>query len=53
MTQADRPEVREVYESVKDEFKELGIDLRLVSAVTHDGLEELMLELFQRLETGT
>ena len=53
MTQADRPEVREAYESVKEEFKELGIDLRLVSAVTHDGLEALMLDLFQRLETGT
>lgn len=52
MTQADRPEVLEAYETAKVEFKEAGIDLRLVSAVTHLGLDELMLELFQRLETG-
>ncbi len=52
MTQADRPEVLEAYESAKPEFAELGIDLQLVSAVTHQGLDELMLELFQRLEVG-
>jgi len=52
MTQADRPEVVEAYETVKVEFQELGIDLRLVSAVTHAGLDDLMLDLFQRLETG-
>jgi GTP-binding protein len=53
MTQADRPEVVEAYETVKEEFRELGIDLRLVSAVTHAGLDDLMLDLFQRLETGS
>ena len=52
MTQADRPEVVEAYATAKEEFKELGIDLRLVSAASHQGLDELMLELFQRLETG-
>jgi GTP-binding protein len=53
MTQADRPEVLEAYETAKVEFAELGIDLRLVSAVTHAGIDDLMLDLFQRLETGT
>jgi GTP-binding protein len=50
MTQADRPEVVEAYATAREEFKALGIDLKLVSAVTHQGLDELMLELFQRLE---
>ncbi len=35
------------------EFAALGIELRLVSAVTHAGLDDLMLELFERLQTGT
>jgi GTP-binding protein len=49
MTQADRPEVQEAYLAAKPEFAALGIELRLVSAVTHAALDDLMAELFERL----
>ncbi len=52
MTQADRPEVREVHEKVAPDFAALGIELRLVSAATHEHLDDLMRELFERLESG-
>jgi GTP-binding protein len=52
MTQADRPEVQEAYEQVKDEFKALGIELRLVSSATHAGLDDLMAEIYEHLQTG-
>jgi len=39
MTQADRPEVKEAYARVAPEFAALGIELRLVSAATHERLE--------------
>ena len=32
-----------------DEFKKLGVELRLVSAATHRGLNELMQELSEKL----
>jgi GTP-binding protein len=51
MTQADRPEVQEAYELAKPEFAAIGIDLRLVSAASHAGLDDLMAELFERLST--
>jgi GTP-binding protein len=51
MTQADRPEVVEAYEAAREEFAALGIELRLVSAVTHAGLDDLMRELYERLES--
>jgi len=51
MTQADRPEVTEAYESVKAEFEALGIELWLVSAASHAGLDDLMRELHERLES--
>lgn len=49
MTKADLPDVREAYPSVRAEFEKLGIQLRLVSAVTHAGLDELMQELSEQL----
>ena len=49
MTKADLPEVREAYETAREEFAKLGIELRLVSAATHDGLEDLMRELSEKL----
>jgi GTP-binding protein len=49
MTKADLPEVREAYPHVKSEFETIGIALRLVSAVTHEGLDDLMHELGEQL----
>jgi hypothetical protein len=49
MTQADRPEVQEAYLEAKPGFAALGLELRLVSAVTHAGLDDLMAELFERI----
>lgn len=49
MTRADLPEVREAYLEAKPEFAELGIDLRLVSAVTREGIQDLMQELAEKL----
>jgi GTP-binding protein len=52
MTQADRPEVQEAYEIAKEEFKALGIDVRLVSSVTHAGINDLMAEVYERIQQG-
>lgn len=51
MTQADRPEVVEAHAEAVPEFAKLGIELRLISAATHAGLDDLMRELFERLES--
>lgn len=45
MTQADIPEVREGYETAKAEFAAEGIELRLISAPTREGIEQLLWEL--------
>jgi GTPase len=52
MTQADRPEVQEAYELAKPDFAELGLELRLVSSVTHAGIDDLMQEVFERIQVG-
>jgi GTP-binding protein len=52
MTQADRPEVQEAYAAVKPEFAALGIELRLVSSATHAGLDDLMAEIYERVQIG-
>jgi GTP-binding protein len=52
MTQADRPEVQEAYAAVKPEFEAEGIALRLVSSVTHAGIDDLMAEVFERIQRG-
>jgi GTP-binding protein len=49
MTKADLPDVRDTYERVKPEFLALGIQLRLISAATHAGLDDLMYELGEHL----
>jgi GTPase len=51
MTQADRPEVVEAHAAAVPEFAAIGIELRLVSAASHAGLDDLMRELFERLES--
>ena len=52
MTQADRPEVQEAYAVAKDEFKAIGVELRLVSSVTHAGIDDLMAEIYERIQMG-
>ena len=49
MTKADLPEVREAYPTVRAEFQKLGKELRLISAATHEGTEDLMRELLEQL----
>lgn len=49
LTKADLPDVLEAYPTLVQDFKNLGVDLRLVSAATHQGLTELMQELSEKL----
>lgn len=49
LTKADLPEVQEAYEELKPEFEKLGVDLLLVSAATHQGLNEVVQYLAERL----
>jgi GTP-binding protein len=49
LTKADLPDVREAYPQVQAEFKELGVDLHLVSAPTHEGLDALLQSLAEKL----
>jgi GTP-binding protein len=43
MSKADLPEVRAAYPELRARFlEELGVELQLVSAATHDGLDELV-----------
>ena len=49
LTKADLPDTLEAYPTLARDFKALGVDLRLVSAATHQGLDELMQELSEKL----
>ncbi len=49
LTKADLPDVREAYPMWVERFAERGIELRLVSAATHFGLDDLMQELAEKL----
>jgi GTP-binding protein len=49
LTKADLPDVVEAYPALAEDFKKLGVNLRLVSAATHHGLTELMQELSEQL----
>jgi GTP-binding protein len=49
LTKADLPDTLEAYPTLAQEFKKLGVDLRIVSAATHQGLTELMQELSEKL----
>jgi len=42
MTKADLPEVQEAYPALKEAFAKRGVELHLVSAVTHQNLEPLL-----------
>ena len=49
LTKADLPDVVEAYPALVEDFKKLGVNLRIVSAATHHGLTELMQELSEQL----
>jgi GTP-binding protein len=51
MTKADLPEVREAFPSVQARFAERGIRIRLISAVTGEGVRDLTIDLY-KLVTG-
>jgi GTP-binding protein len=52
LTKADLPEVRDAYPEVREQFREFGIELRLVSAATRLNIDDLMNELAERLASG-
>jgi GTP-binding protein len=45
MSKADLPDVREAWTTARKKFKKRGIDLRLVSAATGEGVRELLFAL--------
>jgi GTP-binding protein len=45
MSKADLPDVREAWTTAKKKFKKRGVDLRLVSAATGEGVRDLLFEL--------
>lgn len=49
MTKADLPDVRASYEAERQAFAELGVELHLISAVSHEGLEQLLQVVAERL----
>ncbi len=49
LSKADIPEVQALYDDLKVEFEKLGVDLLLVSAATHQGLDEVVQYLAERL----
>jgi GTP-binding protein len=51
MSKADLPDVREAYEEAKAAFAERGVELRLVSAASHYGLDSLVSTLRETLST--
>ena len=49
LSKCDLPHVREAYPQLKSDFEAIGVALRLVSAATHEGLDDLMHELAEQL----
>jgi GTP-binding protein len=49
LTKADLPDVREAYPATRADFAQLGLELFLISAATHEGLGELLLKLAAQL----
>jgi GTP-binding protein len=52
MSKGDLPDVREAWPSVKRRFKKRGIDAKLVSAATGEGVRELLLALYGLVRRG-
>jgi len=49
LTKADLPDVRDAYPNARDELAALGVDLHLVSAATHEGVDDLLALIWRRL----
>jgi GTP-binding protein len=49
MTKADLPDVRDAYAAAKTDFAALGVELHLVSAPTHEGIDALLTLISSRL----
>jgi GTP-binding protein len=50
MSKADLPDVREAYPALKAKFKRKNIDLKLISAPTHEGVNDAVFALWRELE---
>jgi GTP-binding protein len=50
MSKADLPDVQEAYKKAKKRFARRGVDLKLVSAATGEGVRELLGELYKLIE---
>jgi GTPase len=50
LTKADLPDVREAYPELRAAFAEIGVELHLVSSVSHDGVRELLSLLLDQLQ---
>jgi GTP-binding protein len=50
LTKADLPDVREAYPSLKAKFKRKKIDLKLMSAPTHEAVNDVVFALHRELE---
>jgi len=49
LTKSDLPDVRDAYPEVKTQLAEQGVELHLVSAATHDGIDALLSLISTRL----
>jgi GTP-binding protein len=50
LTKADLPEVRAAYPKLREKFRRKKLELHLISAPTHEGLDEVLWGLWKRLE---
>lgn len=50
LTKADLPFVRDAYPTLSKRFAELDVELQMISAVTHQGLDDLMVLLARTLQ---
>jgi GTP-binding protein len=53
MSKADLPDVREAFERTRPDFAARGVELRLVSAATGEGVRDLMAELYTRIQAAS
>ena len=53
LSKADLPDVKEAYPALKKRFARHKVKLRLVSAATREGLDELILDLFRVAKNDT
>jgi GTP-binding protein len=52
MSKSDLTFVRDAYKAARAKFKRRGIDLKLISAATGDGIKEIVADLFQLVSSG-